>query len=186
MSKYTNSGPTSKFSPPEINEEKFHQLFDILHEGCFEGNWTATSRALQVNQRTIRRWSKTAPKRYWEYVNLHSAVKEVHRWMAASKHKKIRIKAEKVLGQLRRNGLETIAEYMEWNTNSESEAIIHLISTLAHTPHREMSTEELHKTANSGGFSKRTLRLAAEQVGITKETRGYGEDKITWYIIPKP
>lgn len=106
--------------------------------------------------------------------------------MAASKHKKIRKRAEKVLGQLKRAGLEEMATYMEFNTHSESEALLHLVSVIAHTPHREISTEDLHKVANSGGFSKRTLRLAAEQIGLPKETRGYGEDKITWYMIPEP
>lgn len=186
MPKHQYKGPVSKFSPPKIDEEKFHTLFDILHDGCFESNWSATARALQISEKTARRWAIKAPKRYWEYSNLHQAVKEVHRYMAGSKHKKIRTRAAKVLGQLNRNGLERIAEYMEWNTSSESEAILHLISTIAWQPHREISTEELFKAANAGGFSRRTLQRVADEVGLEKETKGYGENKVTWYSIPEP
>lgn len=186
MPKHKYQGPVSKFQPQQMNEEHFHTLFDILHDGCFEGNWKATSRALQISEKTARRWATTAPKRAGELHLLHRTIKEIHQWMSGSKHKKIRKRAEKVLGQLHRHGLEQMAEYMEFNTHSEAEALLHLVSVIAHTPHREISTEELHKVANSGGFSKRTLRRAAEQIGLTKETRGYGEDKITWYIIPEP
>lgn len=186
MPKHLYSGPVSKYNPASMDEDKFHTLFDILHDGCFEGNWRATSRALQISEKTARRWSTQAPKRSAELHILHKTLREVHAWMASSKHKKIRKRAEKVLGQLHRHGLERMAEYMEFNTQAEHEALLHLVSVIAHTPHREISTEELHKAANSGGFSKRTLRLAAEQIGLPKETRGYGEDKITWYMIPEP
>lgn len=184
--KSTRKTSMTNYRPPQMDEDQFHALFDILHDGCFEGNWTATSRALQISINTCKRWSREAPKRYWEFHNLHKTVREVHAYMAASKHKKTRKRAEKVLGQLHRAGLQTIAETIQANTHSDSEALIHLVSTIAWTPHREISTEELHLPANSGGFSKRTLRLAAEQIGLTKETKGYGPDKITWYSIPEP
>jgi hypothetical protein len=179
-------GPISKYPLPPMDEDRFHELFDILHDGCFEGNWAATARALGVSINTAKKWSKEAPTRYWETNNVLQAIKYIHSLMASSKHKQHRTRAAKIVVQLKRQNLELDAEHLEQNTSAHGEALLHLISTLAWTKLREMSTEELHLAANSGGFSKRILRQAAEQIGLPKETRGFGKDKITWYSIPEP
>src|SRR3546814_13775583 len=58
------------FPPP--NDDLFHDLFDILHETCLNGNWTATARALDVSASTLKRWNTNPPQqRYWPILLTH-------------------------------------------------------------------------------------------------------------------
>lgn len=178
-------GSEANYRPPAMDEEMFHTLFDILHDNCFRGNYSATARALQISVLTARKWAITPPKRHWELHNLHKAIKEVHNYMAASKHKKIRKRADHVVGRLRFEGLETMADTFEQRAANHSEACAHVLSLIAHRPTREISSDEMFLAANMGGFSKRILTYALGQMGIEHRTRGAGKDKMTWYYIPQ-
>lgn len=181
-----HKGSMAKYSPQPQNEDRFHKLFDVLHDYCFKGNWTATARALQISVNTAKAWSNEAPKRYWEIYTLERCIKEVHAYMTAHKQKVVRDRAAQVLGALQAAKEHDMADLLEAQTHSEDRAGLHLISLLAHSPMREMSTVDLFKSGNLGPFKRRTMQHARRQLGIKKHTRGYGEDKETFWYIPRP
>jgi len=173
-----------RFDPKPMDEEQFHHLFDVLHDGCFLGNWTATARALGISVTTARKWSTTPPKRPHEAKVIELAIREVHEYMTSHRSKKIRKRANKVWNQIARGDPEK-AKLIEANTHSNSGAISHLLKLISQKPTLEIDSEELFKLANMGGYNRRTLQSAAEHLQLEKETKGFGKDKITWYKLPR-
>ena len=178
-------GPISKYSVPPLDEEMFHTLFDILHDGCMEGNYAATGRILDLHVNTVRKWAINAPKDRWANHVLKAAINFVYSTMVNSSHKKIRKRAQKVKAQLERAGLHKMTEYMEYNEANNAGAVKHLLTTLNEADGQEMSTADLRKPANSGGYSMRALRHAAQVLQLEKETSGFGDEKVTFYRIPR-
>ena len=181
----THKGGIHRYTPPKMDEDQWYGLFDTLLDTCFRGNISAVARALEISRNTAIKWSKQPPKRYWELEVLHRTVKSVIKHMQSSIHKKHRDRATKAIIQLRRAGVEALADELEAQAHFQSEAIGHLISTIAWTPGREIKASDLYKTANSGGFSKSTLRKIAQQLNLEKETAGFSKDKETWFKIPR-
>ena len=167
-----------------MDEEQFHDLFDVLHDGCFMGNWTATARALGISVTTARKWSTHPPKRPQEAKMIELTIREVHAYMSSHRSKKMRKRAVKVWNQIARGNLEE-AQLIEANTHSNSGAVRHLLKLISQKPNGEIDTEELFKVANMGGYNRRTLQSAAEHLQLDKETKGFGKDKITWYKLPR-
>ena len=177
-------GPTSKFTVKPLDEDMFHTLFDILHDGCMEGNYAATARILGLHVNTVRKWAITAPKDPWANHRLRDAINFVYGSLVNSVHKKIRKRAAKVKSQLERAGLHKMTEYLEYNEANNAGAVRHLLVTLNLAQDQEVSTKQLRKPAFSGGYSMRALRQAAEVLQLDKETTGFGDDKETWWRLP--
>lgn len=178
-------GPPSKFKPRPLDTDLFHTLFDILHDGCMENNYAATARVLGINPKTVKRWAITAPSDPWLNVVLQRAITEVYYFLANSRHKKFRKRAANVRGQLHRSGLSTLTEVIEDNEANNSGAVRHLLISLNEAPGQELSTRDLRKPAYSGGYSLRMLRQAADIMELERETTGFGEDKQTFYRLPR-
>lgn len=177
-------GPTSKWEPKPLDEDMFYELFDILHDGCFEGNWSQTARVLCVGQRTIRNWSKQPPRGSWWNHILTQLINECYQSMVHSKHKKIRKRAEKIKGQLHRAGLHTLQDYLIWNEANNSDVQRALLVAINETDTQSMTLQELKKPAHLGAYSERAIRAAAESLGLVREVTGFGKEKIVTYRMP--
>ena len=180
---YRHKGPLSKYTVTPLDEDLYFELFDILHDGIFRGNYNATARCLSVSRPTAMKMAHTAPRQhYWNGV-LRQTIQELLQNMATSRHKRIRERVLEVKSRLNRSSKAfALAEYIQWNENNNSGAVLHLAKLIRRRPLGEISTRELRLPANSGGYSMRTLRQAADILMLRKETRGFGEDKETWYI----
>ena len=177
-------GPISKFEVPELNEELFFKLFDILHDGCMEGNYSATARVLGISRLTAIRWSKQPPKGPWWNHILHIAVSEVYQSMTRSKHKRIRKRAEKVAGALHRADLHDLKDYIDFNEANNSDVQRALLVEVNEAPQRRMTLTQLKKPAHLGAYSVRAIREAAVQLSLVREVSGFGEDKEVTYRMP--
>lgn len=184
MTRAKPSGPMSKFQPKPLDHDLFFQLFDILHDGCMDGNWSATARLLGVTTRTARLWSKTPPKFAWINHILHQCITEVYHSMTHSKHKKIRRKAEKVAGQLARSDLHSLQEYLQYNEANNENVKRALFVEMLSLPDEGTTLNELRKPGRIGAYSERAIRGAAQDLGLIIETRGFGADKKTHYRLP--
>lgn len=180
--KRQSKGPTSKFSPQPLDEDMFFKLFDILHDGCMEGNWSATARVLGITHVTARAWSKKPPKGPWWNHILHIAISEIYQSMARSKHKKIRKRAEKVAGQLHKAELHKLLDYAQFNEVNNSTVQRDLL-VLMHQ-REELTLQELKKPGNLGSYSARAIREAATQLGLIRTISGFGKDKQVTYRMP--
>lgn len=184
MTKKRSKTPISKFTPQPLDEDLFFNLFDILHDGCFSGNWSATSRVLGLHPRTTREWSKKPPKGPWWNHILQAAIMEVYRSMANSTHKKTRKRAAVVRGMLHKAELHQLKDYMEYNEANNSTVRLELLVHINEAPGQELSTRDLRKAAYMGAYNQNSVREAAKQLCLIRETRGFGDDKQTFYRMP--
>lgn len=174
--------PVSKFTPTPLDPTIFTQLYDILLYDCFEGNYSATARALSISILSARKYEKAPPTNAWWSFVLLKTIKEVHQFLAQSSRSKYRLRARRVLSALSKTQFHEDAEYMLWNQNSASLAVRHLLSVMV--KHKKIDVKDLRKAGISGGYSIRILRHAAQILQLERETVGYGEDKITYWVLP--
>jgi hypothetical protein len=171
------------FPPPD--DGLFHDLFDILHETCLAGNWTATARILDVSIPALKRWNRNPPQqRYWIFVLQH-AIREVTRQLRQSPHKKHRRLAKLAIDQLSRHRLADAAEQLEKDETADDGVVRHLLSIINEAPGQTISTKDLKKARYSGEYSLRAFRYAAERLQLDKETEGFGADKVTYWSMPR-
>lgn len=179
-------GRVTTFTPKKMDEDEFRTLFNLLHEVCFNCNFAATARTLGISPITARKWDKKPPKRGWETYIVRTALKHVMRYMSASIHKKYRQRTIAVQVALKASGYKNVQEEIEAGMVEYSKARTHVMSMVAHSPSREISSDQLFSTANNGGYGRDLIRMAAKQLGIKRETKGFGKHKTTYYFIPRP
>jgi hypothetical protein len=182
--KKRTEGETSKFTPTPLDEELYFKLFDILHDGCMKGNWSATARALGISTLTARKWGVKPPRDPWTNKRLDLTIREVYKFMVNSKHKGLRRRAQIVKGQLERSGLSSMKEYMEYNEQAQAGAVRHLLVTISRAADSQISLNDLRLPGIGGGYSMRSFRHAAEILQLDKVTEGFGSSKKTYYRLP--
>ena len=176
----------AKHNLPPLDKELFHELLDILYYGIFEENWTAVARVLDTSVPTVKRWFVNPPKqRWWNYI-LERTIRELVAHMREHPKKRMRRKARKITDQLSRyTNLRTLQAYVETDEVENAGSVRHLLMTVNEAPGQTISTADLRKPAHSGGYSLRTLRRAAQHLGLEIDTEGFGEDKLTYYSMPR-
>lgn len=170
---------------PPSSDEKFHELFDILHETCLGGNWSATARCLDVSVPTCRRWNTAPPQqRFWPVLLAH-AIREACRELRISGSKKHKRRARLAIEQLSRHGHSTPAEELEKDEIADDGVVKRLLQIVNEAPGQTISTAELKKAKYSGEYSLRAFRYAAERLQLDRETEGFGADKVTYWSMPR-
>lgn len=170
---------------PPADDNLFHDLFDILHETCLNGNWSATARILDVSIPTAKRWNQHPPKQRWWPDLLQIAIRECTRQMRLSAHKKHRKRAALAADQLSRHGLRDAAEQLEKDDIADEGCVRNLLAIINEAPGQTISTAELKKSRYSSEYSLRAYRYAAERLCLDKETEGFGADKVTYWSMPR-
>lgn len=170
---------------PPADDGLFHDLFDILHETCLGGNWSATARVLDVSIPALKRWNKHPPKqRYWPLVLTHT-IRECTRQLRNSPTKKHRKRAALAAAQLSRHRLGDAAETLQKDEIADDGCARYLLTLINEAPGQTISTAELRKAKHSGAYSIRAYRYAAERLCLDKETEGFGADKVTYWSMPR-
>lgn len=165
-----------------LNPDRFLELFHILHGSIFRGNFSATSRALGITRVTAIKYATEAPKQWWWEDVLINVIKTAYAEMVQSGSKRTRGLAKRAINDLTRI-LPREAEYMEFNAANQSNARRHLLSLFRE--YDQISTRQLRKPAFSGGYSYSSLRRAADDLELDKETTGFGDEKVTYYRLPE-
>lgn len=170
---------------PPADDNLFHDLFDILHETCLNGNWSATARVLDVRASTLKRWNQQPPQqRFWPSVLIH-AIRECTRQMRQSGVKKYRKRASLAIDQLSRHRLKDAAEELQKDEIADDGVVRHLLSIINEAPGQTIKVSDLKKAKYSGEYSMRAFRYAAERLCLDKETEGFGADKVTYWSMPR-
>jgi len=151
---------------PTLNLEEFEALTDLLYEAV-GGNRSAICRILGIDRRTWDKWITEPPTWPWWNVVLRLAIKHMmigmhgRRGSPAAKH------VAYVRDALARipNNTELVDEItlQAWQFSAAEE---HLRKLLAPGP---LAWDRIKLVANSGGFTPRQLRLAANSLGIVKD-----------------
>lgn len=170
---------------PPHNPDLFHDLFDILHETCLDGNWAATARILDTSIPSLKRWNTAPPKqRYWLHVLSH-AIREVASQLRQSKHKKHRKRAKLAIDQLSRHNFTDLAAKLTNDDIADDGAVRTLLTIINEAPGQTIKVSDLKKAKYSGEHSLRAYRYAAERLCLDKETEGFGDEKETYWSMPR-
>lgn len=170
---------------PPADDGLFHDLFDILHETCLNGNWSATARILDVRTSTLKRWNQNPPQqRFWPII-LTAAIRECCRQLRMSPTKKHRKRAALAAEQLSRHRLADAAAELEKDEVADEGCTKRLLQIINEAPGQTIAVNDLKKARYSGEYSLRAFRYAAERLCLDKETEGFGADKITYWSMPR-
>lgn len=164
----------------KLDEDEFNSLTDLLFE-LMKENHSACAKLLGINRVTWRKWEKEAPEWPWWNLVLRHAIKLV---LASITARRGLTRSHKRKIQERLNAIPNHSEFEEelgslaysW-TGCEA----HLRAVLAPGG---MFWDQIRLPANSGGYSPKTLRVAARSIGVVKTQEGYGENKRSYWRLP--
>lgn len=175
----------TKLHIPEyhLDKEEFSALTDLLFEVLKE-NHSACARVLGVSTQTWRSWETKPPKMpHWNMILRH-VIKEILKAMVASRRGISKSRQRRLLDALARIPESTaFEEQVAYEAYNESEAVLHLRVLLQQGG---MYWDEIRLAANSGGFSRGTLRIAAARLNVVKQQHGFGEEKRSFWRLPGP
>jgi len=180
MSKSPNKGPVSKFNVPQIDELDYHLLLDTLYEDVFQVNAAATARSLGVSIPTVGRMLKRPPgngRQWWWPFVLRMIIIHYYKDMKDSSHKKVRVRAQRIMTRIKRAGVQGMMEELEIEQVQSSGATRFLAALILDQPGQFIEVSELKKQGVRGAYSMRTLRRAADRLDLIKDKRG---DEMIW------
>lgn len=166
-----------------LDHDEFYKLTDLLFEVLKEKH-AACARVLGVSTSTWRRWETDPPTMpHWNLV-LRYVIKEILKTMVSQRRGLSQSHQRRMLNALAKipNSTE-FQEEVEYEAYRDSEAQLHLRHLLQHGG---MFWDEIKLPANSGGFTVKTLRVAAARLNIVKTQEGYGQDKRSFWRLPGP
>lgn len=171
------------FPPPD--DFLFYDLFDILHETCFNKNLSAVARCLGVSIPTVKRWITDPPQqRYWPTI-LTAAIREVVRQMRLSPHRRHRKAAKIAIAQLSRHNLKDAMDLVEQDEVNDEGVVRELLKIVNEAPGQTIRVDDLKKGKYSATHSMRAYRHAAVRLQLDKDTEGFGSDKVTYWSMPR-
>ncbi len=157
---------------PPLDLKEFEALTDLLYEAV-NGNTSAVARVLGIDRRTYESWIHTPPQWPWWNIVLRMAVKQVMIGIKGRRGSPTIQHVANIRDALNRipNSTELLDEISSqaWEYR---ECEIHVRQLLAYGP---MNWSEIHKAANSGGFTIRQLRAAAKDLGVIKTREMQGD-----------
>jgi hypothetical protein len=170
----------AKFKPKPLDEELFQELLHILHSIIYNGNWSATARALGVSTPTAQRWVNNPPKQAHYTMILREVIREITSQLKYSPHKKdkrTRIKALQRMADLKQISISNVE-----TPEQTRESLRLFLATLNEAPGQTMTLQELKKAT---GLSSKSVRAIALRLEVDSETSGFGSEKQTHYSIPR-
>lgn len=166
---------------PKLDTKEFEALTDLLYE-ALKGNQSQCARMLGINIRTWKRWEKEPPTWPWWNLVLRNVIREI---LAHLRQRSGGI-TRKHLNRIRDSLSmipegETLAEQAEMLAYDYTGAQAHLRRLLSR---KGMYWDEIRLAANTGGYTQKTLRVAAKQLKIIKTQEGFGENKRSYWRLP--
>lgn len=167
------------YTPKPLDPDLFQELLHILHRILFDGNWSATARALGVSKPTALRWVNNPPTAPWWNLVLRTIIRDLTRQMRLSPHKKHTQRAGDAIKRLQQlPHVEIDVEDFE----DPSDAARDILTTVNLAPGQELTADQIRQRT---GRSKREIRTAAARLCLHRTTTGFGADKETYYSIPR-
>jgi hypothetical protein len=165
---------------PVLNMDEFHALAELLFVALKENN-TACAQALGISTKTWLRWNRHPPAWPWWNIVLREAIRQIVSSLEASRAstRKHRNQIIRALTALPSN--DTLAEDLGDMAYTRAGAQTHLRNKLLK---RGMWKDELFQAANMGGYSPKSLEVAARALEIVKTQEGFGKDKRSFWRLP--
>lgn len=172
---------SSKVIEPYYPDHVWHELRTILH-GLLGLSDTKCAKAMGVSRATWKAWYKTPPRNPWMVHSLYyCCFIHLHQYHGkyGSKKWKRHQRAVKQMSGMEKYFHEKIPRVEQIRGYSGCEK--HLAKLLCH---KGMYWEDIRKPANAGGYSPRMLQIAAHRIGVVMTSKGFGEDKESWWEWP--
>lgn len=168
------------YVPQPLDQEVFDELLHILHSVLLNGNWAATARALGISKPTAVRWVNQPPKQnHWNMILRH-IIRELTAQLRASPHKKHRIRARTALARLQElPAVKGDTVDVDWDP---TESVREVLIALNEAPGQTLTSRELRRITT---LRPSQLTAIAQRLCLTKETEGFGKDKVTHYSLPR-
>jgi hypothetical protein len=166
---------------PTLDTNEFYALTDLLYE-ALKGNVSEITRLLGISRNRWKAWETNPPKWPWWNFVLRHVILEV---LAQLKGKGgiSRSHRNRILEAL---GRITTSDHLillaEQASDEYAGAERHLLGLLSR---KGMYWDIIRLPANSGGYTEKTLRVAARKIGIVKRQKGYGDDKRSYWRLPR-
>jgi hypothetical protein len=165
---------------PKLDIEEFNHLTDLLFE-MFKENHAACARALGISRITWKRWEKEPPTwPFWNIVIRH-VIKSYLPQLAARRGLTEKHRARIILQLSALRDADELGEEIGTLAYQLSGAEAHLRQLLSR---KGMFWHEIRAAANCGGYTSKTLRKAARNLGVVKTQEGYGEEKRSYWRLP--
>lgn len=183
-----------EFEPLDL--KTFKTLYRAVMRYGFNDNYSQASRFLGISRRQAKLWTEaidndlplTVKGIWWNdiLVKLSQQLIEV---LSQHSRKAYRDRAYRLNSELNRLKLVKIKYTPDGkpqelpDPTADAEAPRLVLATLNEAPGQTMTLTQLMR---STALSKRTIRAAADRLCLTKDVRGFGEDKQAYYSIPLP
>src|ERR1700739_488711 len=175
-------------APPPLNTEVFRELYFAFYKILYNDNMSGTARALDISINTAKGWIHTPPKNAHTNVWLKHVLMEQIKYAQHHKTKEMRTRAAEALQHINTYaksdfrptadpGVEVEAEDIDTGP-TVARFLLEIVSKEG-----PMSTTKL-RGGRFSHTSPRTYRRAADQLCLDRLTRGFGDDKETWYFLP--
>lgn len=174
----------------------FRALFRAIMRYGFNDNYSLAARLLGVSRRQAKLWTEaiddnepfTVKGVWWNDILQKLAADLIH-VLSQHSRKAYRERAYRLNSELKGLKLAKIKytpdgkpqELPDPTADDIAPRII--LATLNEAPGQTMTLTQLMR---STAFSKRTIRAAADRLCLTRDVRGFGEDKEAYYSIPLP
>lgn len=172
---------------PQVSPQLFRRLFDTVYIDLLNGSTSMMAVLLGVGHRRITSWQNSEPTSPWVAISCAHILKNAIRQYRASGTKKHRNIAARVMKtHAYQDALKLLGDsHTPDDYEGPDDAVKHLLMTINEQPGQIISTKDLRLAAYSGGYTLRTLRTAAETLRLDIKTEGFGENKQTYYSIPR-
>lgn len=170
----------SDYKGPTLDLEEFRALYNALY--AVFGSLRKAAKAMDISYPTYIRWEKHPPT--WAYYNMVMeqvlraklrGLKIDRRSFTSQQHYRL----TQLLGKL--HSTKDILNEIEGEADHIKECADYLRTKLMT---KGMYFDELRKPAHSGGYSPDALRRAAKKLAVVKDTRGFGDDKRSYWRLP--
>lgn len=167
-----------------LDTEEFQKLADLLFEATGSNNNAYCARLLGVSTVTWKGWLKKPPKWVWWNEVLRLVIKEVLANLIVTNNHKTKTRKHKQRIQDALNALPRSQELLEQvhdMANNYTSSQRHLRKLLSKGG---MFWHDIRLQKNSGGFTEKTLRVAARKLDVVQTSTGFGAEKTSFWRLP--
>lgn len=168
-------------TPHTLDPDEFYALTDLLYE-ALKGNVSECIRLLGISRNTWRSWETKPPTwPWWNFILRHVIIEVLarlkgKRGLTNSHRNRIR----EALSRIKSN--DHLIALAEQTSDEYTGAERHLFVLLSR---KGMYWDQIRLPAHSGGYTEKTLRGAARRIGVVKTQRGFGDEKRSYWRLPR-